>query len=86
MLFLDNLRGCLQSRLQVAAVQYTRVMNANPYPTALTDAEWALSKDVIPPPKPGGRHRALDMRAVVKPEFEDDRYTILEVSIGKKSE
>jgi hypothetical protein len=24
--------------------------------------------------------------AMLKPEFEDDRYTILEVSIGKKSE
>ena len=25
-------------------------------------------------------------RVVFEPEFEDDRYTILEVSIGKKSE
>jgi transposase len=46
-------------------VQYTLGMNANPYPTDLTDAEWDLIKDLIPPPKPGGRHRALDMRAVV---------------------
>ena len=40
-------------------------MNAKPYPTDLTDTEWDLIKDVIPPPKPGGRHRELDMRAVV---------------------
>jgi putative transposase len=40
-------------------------MNANPDPTDLTDAEWDCIKDLIPPPKPGGRHRALEMRAVV---------------------
>jgi putative transposase len=44
-------------------------MNANPYPTDLTDAEWDLIKNLIPPPKPGGRHRALDMRAVVNAIF-----------------
>src|SRR5262245_40262303 len=41
-------------------------MNANPSPTDLTDAAWDLIKHVIPPPKPGGRHRALAMREVVK--------------------
>src|SRR5215831_3832693 len=40
-------------------------MNANPYPTDLTDAEWDLSKDLLPPSKPGGRPRKLEMRAVV---------------------
>jgi putative transposase len=44
-------------------------MNANPYPTDLTDAEWDLIKNLIPPPKPGGRHRERDMRAVVKAIF-----------------
>src|SRR5258706_6181670 len=44
-------------------------MNANPYPTDLTDAEWDYIKDVIPPPKPGGRRRELDMRAVVNAIF-----------------
>jgi putative transposase len=44
-------------------------MTAKPYPPDLTDAEWDLLKDVIPPPKPGGRHRALDMRAVVHAIF-----------------
>jgi putative transposase len=44
-------------------------MDAKPYPTDLTDAEWELIKDLIPPPKPGGRHRELDMRAVVNALF-----------------
>jgi putative transposase len=44
-------------------------MTAKSYPTDLTDAEWDLIKNLIPPPKPGGRHRALDMRAVVKALF-----------------
>ena len=44
-------------------------MNANPYPTDLTDAAWDRINNVIPPPKPGGRHRELDMRAVVHAIF-----------------
>jgi putative transposase len=44
-------------------------MNANPYPTDLTDAEWHLIKELIPPPTPGGRHRTLEMRAVVNAIF-----------------
>ena len=44
-------------------------MNPNSYPTDLTDAEWDLIKDLIPPPKPGGRHRELEMRAVVNAIF-----------------
>ena len=35
------------------------------YPTDLTDAQWAVLEPLIPPPKPGGRPRALDMRQVV---------------------
>src|SRR5919108_703361 len=34
-------------------------MNANPYPTDLTDAEWDLIKNLLPPPKPGGRPAPL---------------------------
>src|SRR5262245_7371587 len=44
-------------------------MNANPYPTDLTDAAWDLIKHLIPPPQPGGRHRTLDMGAVVNAIF-----------------
>ena len=44
-------------------------MNAKPYPTDLTDAAWDLIKNLIPPPKPGGCHRELEMRAVVNAIF-----------------
>ncbi len=35
------------------------------YPTDLTDAQWHCIKDLIPPAKPGGRPRSLEMRAVI---------------------
>ena len=35
------------------------------YPTDLTDSQWEHIKELIPPAKPGGRPRSLDMRAVV---------------------
>ena len=44
-------------------------MNAKPAPPALTDAAWNCSKDLIPPPKPGGHPRTLDRRAVVHAIF-----------------
>lgn len=33
------------------------------YPSDLTDAEWAILEPLIPPEKPGGRPREVDMRA-----------------------
>jgi putative transposase len=44
-------------------------MNANPYPPNLTDAAWDGIKHLIPPPKPCGRHRELEMWAVVNALF-----------------
>jgi len=35
------------------------------YPSDLTDEEWALAEPLIPPGKPGGGKRSVDMRAVV---------------------
>ncbi len=35
------------------------------YPTDLTDSQWELIKELIPPAKPGGRPRTLDMRRVI---------------------
>lgn len=35
------------------------------YPSDLTDDEWALVAPLIPPAKHGGRHRAVDVRAVL---------------------
>jgi len=37
----------------------------DPYPSDLTDAQWALIEPLIPPAKPGGAERTLDMREVV---------------------
>lgn len=36
------------------------------YPSELTDHQWDCIKGLIPPAKPGGRPRELDMRAVIK--------------------
>jgi putative transposase len=36
-----------------------------PYKTDLTDAQWMIIKPLIPPAKPGGRPRAVDMRVVL---------------------
>jgi putative transposase len=41
------------------------MMNRSPYPTDLTDEQWNMIKDFIPPEKPGGRHRELNMREVI---------------------
>ena len=43
------------------------------YPSDLTDAQWAVLAPLIPPPKPGGRPRRLDMRQVVNAIFYIDR-------------
>ena len=44
---------------------YAWGMNNQTYPTDLTDRQWDCIKDLIPPPKPGGRPRTLDMRQVI---------------------
>jgi putative transposase len=40
-------------------------MNRLPYLTDLTDDQWDRIKDVIPPEKPGGRHRELERREIL---------------------
>ena len=40
-------------------------MARKPYPSDLTDRQWALIEDLIPPAKPGGRPREVRMREVV---------------------
>jgi putative transposase len=42
-----------------------RKKNREPYPTDLTDAQWIIIAPLIPPPKLGGRPRAVDIRDVV---------------------
>jgi putative transposase len=36
-----------------------------PYPSDLTDAQWKILKPLIPPAKPGGRPREVDLREVL---------------------
>ena len=42
---------------------------ANPYPTDLTDAAWALVSPLLPPPLTGGRRRTTDLRGVLDAIF-----------------
>ncbi len=40
-------------------------MARKPYPSDLTDGQWKLIEDLIPPAKPGGRPREVSMREVL---------------------
>lgn len=40
-----------------------------PYRTDLTDPQWTLIKTLLPPPKPGGRPRKVDLREVLNTLF-----------------
>jgi putative transposase len=40
-------------------------MERNPYPSDVTDEQWSLIESRIPPAKPGGRHRTVNMREVI---------------------
>ena len=42
-------------------------MTGQPYPTDLTDAQWAVLRPLVPPAKPGGRPRGADEREVIAP-------------------
>ena len=40
-------------------------MHTQLYPTDLTDRQWHLIKPLIPPPRPGGRPRTVEMRQLI---------------------
>ena len=44
-------------------------MNRKAYSTDLSDEEWAILKDLLPPAKPGGRLRSVDLREVANGIF-----------------
>lgn len=44
-------------------------MSRKAYKSDLTDKEWEIIKPLIPPPKPGGHPRTVDMREVVNAIF-----------------
>ena len=49
-------------------------VNTQLYPTDLTDSQWRIIQELIPPAKSGGRPRSLDMRLVIN--------AILYVTVG----
>lgn len=40
-----------------------------PYPTELSDQEWAILAPLLPPAKPGGRPRSVKLRAILNGSF-----------------
>ena len=44
-------------------------MERKPYSTDITDAQWEVLGPLIPPAKPGGRPRTVDMREVINGIF-----------------
>lgn len=42
-----------------------RRLTRRPYPTDLSDAEWAILEPLLPEAKPGGRPRSTDLREVM---------------------
>ncbi len=40
-------------------------MRRRPYPSDLTDAQWAVLEPLLPPPKPAGRPRVVERRELV---------------------
>ena len=44
-------------------------MSRQPYPTDLTDAQWAHIEDLVPKPKPGGRPATVERREIVNAIF-----------------
>lgn len=44
-------------------------MRRKPYPSDVTDEQWAILESLIPPAKPGGRPQSVDMRQVVNAIF-----------------
>jgi putative transposase len=39
------------------------------YPTDLTDREWAVLEPLLPPAKPGGRPRSVNLRVILNGLF-----------------
>jgi putative transposase len=44
-------------------------MERNPYPSDLSDSQWQIIEPLIPPPKPGGRPRSVNIREIVNAIF-----------------
>jgi putative transposase len=44
-------------------------MNRKSYPSDLSNAQWALLQELIPPAKPGGRPREVNLRELLNALF-----------------
>jgi putative transposase len=44
-------------------------MTRDSYPTDLTDKQWDVAEQLIPPAKPGGRPRSVNMREILNAIF-----------------
>lgn len=44
---------------------YARPRRKGTYPSDLTDAEWEILKPLVPPAKPGGHPRYVDIREII---------------------
>jgi putative transposase len=44
-------------------------MTRDSYPTDLTDQQWEVAEPLIPPAKPGGRPRSVNMREILNAIF-----------------
>src|SRR5262245_39701406 len=44
-------------------------LTRKPYPSDLTDEQWAVLEPLVPPARHGGRHREVDMREVLNTLF-----------------
>lgn len=64
----------LERREQPACSQsVSREQSLRRYPSDLTDQEWVILESLIPPAKPGGRPRTVDMREVINAMLYLDR-------------
>src|SRR5262249_17797485 len=53
------------SRPRRCAMAPTAAARVTPYSSDLSDREWAILVPVLPPPKPGGRPRTVNLRQIV---------------------
>ena len=53
--------------------QAINTIHRKPYPSDATDEQWTILEPLIPPEKPGGRHREVNMREVLNSVFYQNR-------------
>jgi len=68
-----NTGSARERRKQQSPPKGTRELSLQGYQSSLTDQEWAILSPLIPPAKPGGRPRTVDMRAVLNALLYVDR-------------